>query len=226
MRPLLAGLMIASVLAGCSSGPPEPTRREAELYMQGLGGRGMVLRAGTDVNRLYAEAMGQKERGDCTAAIPTLQKIATLGPGYENAQTALGECLIEKASADNAAATMNEALMWLRRAADAGWPEAQFRMAYVHALGSAQVRSTDEAGYWFALYNINTAKMRVSYVAPPQSQVAALDAAIPEAAKKAGAARAASWRRQAWIPPNPPANEPGPKGRERRMPAGAMSSDR
>src|SRR3954469_22075487 len=135
MRPLLAGLVIASVLAGCSSGPPEPSRRQAELYMQGLGGRGVVLRPGTDVNRYYAEAIAQKEQGDCAGATPKLQNVAGLGPGYENAQTALGECLLEKASADNAPASYNGALLWLRRAADAGWPEAQFRMAYAHALG-------------------------------------------------------------------------------------------
>lgn len=216
MRPLLAGLLIGSVLAGCSSGPPEPSRREAELYMQGLGGRGMVLRAGTDVNRLYAETIAQKERGDCAAATPNLQKIASLGPGYENAQTALGECLLEKASADNAAGSYNEALMWLRRAADAGWPEAQFRMAYTHALGTATIRSADEAGYWLALYAANTGKLRVGFVAPPPAQVAALDTAVPEAAKKAGAARAATWRRQVWIPPNPPPSAPGPTGRARR----------
>ena len=220
MRPLLTGLVIVSALAGCSSGPPEPNRREAELYMQGLGGRDVVLRAGTDMNRVYAEAIAQKERGDCAAATPNLQRVANLGPGYENAQTALGECLLEKASAENTPASYNEALMWLRRAADAGWPEAQFRMAYAHALGPATLRGADEAGYWLALYAANTSKLRVGFVAPPPAQVAALDAAVPEAAKKAGAARAASWRRQVWIPPNPPPNPPGPNSRSRGRGAG------
>lgn len=221
MRRLLAVAVTSALLAGCGSNSSEPNQKQAELYMQGLGGRGVVLRTGTDVNRLYAEAIARKAKGDCAGAIPNLQRVANLGPGYEDAQTALGECLLQKASTTELSADYFEGLTWLRRAADAGWPEAQFQLARAHALGPAAIRNADEAGYWYALYNGNSGKMRVGFIAPPMPEIAAVDAAIPAAAKTAGQARAAGWQRHVWIPPaTPAATGPGPTERhvQRDMP--------
>jgi TPR repeat protein len=213
MRRLAA---IASIplllLAACSDGPPRPSAKQAELYMEGLGGRGTMVRSGTDVNALYAEAVALQVKGDCPNAIPKLEKVANLGVGYEGAQTALGECLLQKAGTTDLSANYLEGLTWLRRAADAGWPEAQFHLAAAHALGPTAIRNGDEAGYWWALYTDNTGKKRVGFVPPPADQLAAVDAAIPAASKAAGKARAAHWQRQVWTPPAP-ANAPGPTGR-------------
>jgi TPR repeat protein len=216
-RAALAGTLLLALAACGHDGPPRPSERQAELYMSGLGGRGVVLRAGTDVNALYGEAMNLKARGDCAAAVPKLRPVANLGVGYENAQTALGECLLQAAGSSDLSADYLEGLTWLRRAGDAGWPEGQFRLAMAHALGPTAIRNQAEAAYWLALYNDNAGKARVGFVAPTASQVAALEAAIPADAKAAGVARATHWQRKVWIPPAPTQQAaPGPTGRGRR----------
>ena len=211
-----AAALTALLLGGCASdGPEPPTAKQSEVYMDGLGGRGTVLRAGTSANAVYAEAIGMKAQGNCPGAVPKLRQVANLGVGYENAQTALGECLLQATGSSELSADYLEGLIWLRRAGEAGWPEAQFRLATIHALGPKAIRNDDEAGYWFALFNTNTGKSRVGFVAPTGAQVAALDSAISTAAKKSGAERAAKWERKVWTPPKP---TPAPcmTGRTRR----------
>jgi hypothetical protein len=210
MRRALPIAVVATLLAGCS-GSDEPSAKQAELYMQGFNGRGVVLRAGTDVNRMYGEAEALKAKGDCAGAIPKLRKIANLGPGYENAQTALAECLMPPGSRQADDAYM-EGVTWLSRAADAGWPEAQFELAEIHAFGPQGVRSTSEAGYWLALYQDNSQKFRVGFMPPAPERVAAVYAALPAADKDAGAERALTWQRHVWIPPTSTA-APGPTSR-------------
>jgi hypothetical protein len=203
----------ALTLAACGSdGPPRPDSRQAEIYMNGLGGRGVAVRPGTDINAVYAEAIGLKDRGDCAAATPKLRMVANMGVGYENAQTALGECLLQVTAISELSADYLEGLTWLRRAGDAGWPEAQFRLATAHALGPTVIRNEDEAAYWFALYNTNTGKSRVGFISPSGAQIAAVDTALSPAAKAAGKTRAATWQRKVWIPPVAP-TQPGPTGK-------------
>ncbi len=203
MRLTPAAVALTALLLGAcaSDGPEPPTAKQSEVYMDGLGGRGVVLRAGTSANAVYAEAIGMKAAGNCPGAVPKLRQVATLGVGYENAQTALGECLLQATGNSELSADYLEGLTWLHRAGEAGWPEAQFRLATIHALGPKALRNDDEAGYWFALFNTNTGKSRVGFVAPTGAQVAALDSAISPAAKKSGAERAAKWERKVWTPP-------------------------
>ena len=185
--------------------------------MNGLGGRGTMLRPGTDTNALYADAMALKAKGDCANAIPKLRQIAGLGPGYEGAQTALGECLLRGAGNADISSDYLEGLTWLRRAADGGWPEAQGRLAFAHAVGPTAIRNPEEAGYWLALYQANTGKSRVGFVPLPADQLASIDTAIPAAAKAAGAKRAETWERKVWIPPTtPPTQGPSSHRVERR----------
>jgi TPR repeat protein len=181
------------------------------MFMDGLGGRAMVLRPGMDANSIYAEGMARKQDGDCTGAIERLRPVAMLGPGYENAQTALGECLLQTGTGTE----FSEGVTWLQRAADAGWPEAQGRLAVVHATGAPGLRDLEAAAMWLALYRGNTGKARVGFVPMPEKDLAAADAALTPAAKEVGRARAATWQRKVWLPPTPPA-QPGPSGKERR----------
>src|SRR5262245_5995264 len=85
-------------LAACGGGRG-PSRHEAKMYMQGLEGKTTVLRPGPDANAAYADAMTLKAKGDCAGAITKLRKVAEIGPGYEGAQAALGECILQTASA-------------------------------------------------------------------------------------------------------------------------------
>jgi hypothetical protein len=202
-RAAIATVILGVLVAGCGGGPRGPNAREAKMYMDGLEGRGGDKKANIDYNAVYATAMALKAKGDCTGAVPKLRQVAALGPGYEGAQTALGECLLQGDTAE-LTAEYQEGLTWLWRAADSGWPEAQAGLAYAYALGPKAVRNTDEAAYWLALYRNNTGKARIGFTPPPADRLAAIDTAIPATAKAAGGKRAETWQRKVWLPPNPP----------------------
>lgn len=174
----MASAGVIALLTACGGEQEGPSAQQAQVYMNGLGGRGMMLRPGTDANTLYVDAMALKSKGDCAAAVPKLRQVAAIGPGYEDAQTGLGECLLEGTKGPDLSADYLEGLTWLRRAADAGWPEAQGQLAYAHALGPNAIRNAEEADYWLALYHMNTGKSRVGFVPLPDKQLAAIDAAI------------------------------------------------
>jgi hypothetical protein len=211
---LMAAACAAVLLSGCG-GDNGPSPQEARVYMKGLDGQDTALKPGTDVNALYADAMSLKGKGDCAHAVPKLRQVAGLGPGYENAQTALGDCLLRGAKDPDLSADNYEGLMWLRRAADAGWAEAQGALAEFQALGPAAARNTDEAAYWLALYLGNPGKARVGFTPLAEDRLAAIKAAIPAAAQAAGETRAQSWQRKVWEPP-PGTTTPGPTAQHTR----------
>ena len=191
-------------LAACGSGERGPRRDQgATFYEAGVGGRGVLLRPGEDLNAAYSAAIDLKTKGDCAGASMRLRPIASLGPGYENAQTALGECLIQTGAASELSANYLEGLAWLRRAGDAGWPEAQGKLAQTHAFGPAAIRSGDEAAYWLALYDANTGKSRIGFLPLKPTVLDSIRSTITPAETAGGKKRAAQWQRQVWIPPTP-----------------------
>jgi hypothetical protein len=219
----VAILVIAPLMAGCGGDRRGPNEDQAKRFMRGLDGREGTLRPGADSNAIYAEAMALKAHGKCAEAAPKLRQVAGLGPGFEGAQTALGECLTQGQAGDGeVSADYLEGLTWLRRAADAGWPEAQGRLADIYALGPVMVRNADEAGYWLALYLSNPGKSRVGFVPLPAGIVSATAAAIPADAKARGAARADKWERKVWMPPTPPKEDKDDRHHHRRH---SMESD-
>lgn len=157
-----------------------------------------------DPNAAYAQGLDLKNDGKCPAAIQKLRPVANMGPGYENAQTALGSCLLIVGNR-NGELTSDylDGLTWLRRAADAGWPEAQGELARVHLRGPEAVRNGPEAAYWLTLYEVNQGKMRIGFVGISDAEVAAMEAAMSKADKAVGVDRARRWRREIWLPPQP-----------------------
>src|SRR5688572_15323897 len=115
LRGLTAVACVAAALAACG-GRDGPSPKQAKAFKKGLDGEDKTVRSGIDANTLYADAMALKAHGDCTAAVPKLRQVASLGPGYEGAQTALGECLIQPAKLD-LSSDYAEGLIWLIRAA-------------------------------------------------------------------------------------------------------------
>jgi len=211
----------AALLAVAACGGPAARDRQAGVAIAGIDGRVSIIRPGQDVNAAYSQGLDLKTKGDCAGAILKLRPVANLGPGYENAQTALGVCLIQTgAGGQELSSDYLDGLTWLRRAADAGWPEAQGTLAGAHTFGPATIRNGEEAAYWLALYEGNTGKSRVGFTPLAAADLAAVDKALTPAQKAAGAARAAQWQRKVWIPaaqsPAPPAGQGGPTGRERR----------
>ncbi|MDX2224235.1 MAG: hypothetical protein SFV21_15910 [Rhodospirillaceae bacterium] len=223
-------LCLAAALAACSSGGggrSGPASREAGRIAADLGTPGQVVRPGPIANDAYVAGLDARKRGDCAAAIERLTPVANLGPGYEGAQSALGDCLVR--TAPTATATVfADGLTWLIRAADAGWAEAQGRLAELYALGPADMRKPAEAAYWLALYRFNAQKARIGFEPVAAETEAKIAAALTPQIIASGEARAATWRRKAWIPPKtaeePPMPGPG-GGPPRRGPRRSPGAD-
>jgi TPR repeat protein len=208
------------VLAGCGGGEPgERSRNEGGVEITGIDGRVTVVRPGRDPNAAYAEGLDFKNQGNCPAAVLRLRRVASIGPGYENAQTALGACLLDIGAKTNPPAPeYDEGLTWLKRAADAGWPEAQATLAQAYAFGPVNVRSGEEAGYWLALYQANPSKARIGFAPMIAGDIAAIEKTLSAEERALGAKRAITWERKVWIPPPRAAGEDediGPSDRTR-----------
>jgi hypothetical protein len=206
---LLVCACLASVaLTACGGGQRGPDRRDNSMVVQQRAdGTQVAVRPGRDPNAAYIQATELKAKGDCAGAILLLRPVAKMGPGYENAQTALGECLIQQGS------ERDEGLTWLVRAADAGWPEAQAALALAYGADSP-ARNGEEAAYWLALYDINPSKARVGFRAADAKALSTLRGSLSDAEKAAGARRAAAWQRKLWLPPAD-AEGPGLKAEQR-----------
>jgi hypothetical protein len=197
-------------LSACG-GPGRTSERERGVSIAGIDGRVSIIRPGQDVNAAYSQGLDLKNQGNCAGAILKLRPVANLGPGYENAQTALGSCLLESGAKDKElSADYLDGLMWLRRAGDAGWPEAQGVLAGAHAFGPATIRNGEESAYWLTLYQTNPSKSRIGFSAMGTADVAAIEKSLTPAQKETGKTRAAQWQRKVWIPapqqqPEPPA---------------------
>jgi hypothetical protein len=214
-------------LASCGGGrsPYDRGDRDGGIAIAGMDGRVSVIRPGRDANAAYTEGLDLKTKGDCAGAITKLRPVANIGPGYENAQTALGLCLTTTAAQDTELSSdYLEGLTWLRRAGDAGWPEAQGELARVHAFGPAAIRNGAEAAFWLTLYQTNASKMRIGFIPIPTADEAAVEMSLSVADRTAGTERARKWVRNVWLPPAPPEGAPGlgsgrnPRMQERRGP--------
>ena len=129
-------------------------------------------------------------KGDCAAAMPGLRVYAQRGRGYENAQHALGLCLLETGQE-------GEARTWIARAAEAGLAAAQATQVRLFVLGGPAVITPEDAAMWLYLYETNPLRllMGTEYALAPDDAQAAR-ARIPRAAYLAGVERARSWTPQ------------------------------
>lgn len=98
---------------------------------------------------LYARAVSRAVSGDCNDdTMNVLTCFAYRGHGYEGAQTALGQCYL--ASGNTA-----EGAEWIRRAANAGWADAQKQMALLYLRGEGVGQDAVEGAKWARLYSRN-----------------------------------------------------------------------
>jgi hypothetical protein len=219
LRSLGAAVVLALVLAGCGSGGRrgDPDQPDGAMLIGGPDGRGSLIRPGVDANAAYSQGVEFKAKGDCKAAVLKLRGPANIGPGYENAQTALGDCLLQLAGNSDLSSDYLEGLTWLRRAADGGWAEAQAALAQAHTIGPPALRNPAEAAYWLALYDSNPGKARIGFTPFDPAALAAIRAKLTPADKNAGEKRAATWERKVWLPPAP-VGGPGLNSRNVRIP--------
>ncbi len=111
---------------------------------------------------LLAQARDMNAREGCARAAPVYRIVSSHGEGHEVAQYELGACLLEMTGASDAETTLfrQEALFWLERAAWAGNPRAQGKLAELlsgaPAYGATFVPAdAQEAMMWSIVYAAN-----------------------------------------------------------------------
>ncbi len=184
IKPLAAILILSIAMAACSSAPkrsPLPKDKNAVDRMSDAYVRGVELQT----------------QGDCEKASKLFARVANLGNGYEDAQRRLGECTIALAGGDQA--KYMEGIVWLRRAAEAGWPEAQGVLAYEYVAGPAP--DLAEAARWLAIYESNPRIKRLGFTPLPAGKLARVRAGLTPEQIAQGQAAAASFVPVSWVPP-------------------------
>ena len=107
----------------------------------------------------YQRAMTYKEHADCAHAIPLLEPLAKRGYGFEVAQYALGQCMIETArtaaSPADAARARTGGAEWILKAANSQIPAAQQEAIHLYEDGIGVDADPLEAGKWLLLLQRN-----------------------------------------------------------------------
>lgn len=191
-------LLSAGLVSACASQGPQ-NRAEKERAVTERLSQIPTL----DISsRLYSQALNLKSAGDCTAAIPLFYRLSMRGDGFELAQYHLADCQFKTAPKNATDTNWIEALLWMRRAADAGVPQAQGALAALYATGPANARDLAEAAMWFQLFNTNPARKKPGFSSNlDRAQIAEIESALTDSARVEGEKRASNFTRHHWSPP-------------------------
>ena len=153
----------------------------------------------------YWDGFILKYEGNCEAATAKLYPIAVLGLGYEEAQTALGECLLTLAGMpeDHAAPPARDmifakedfqtGLKWILTAAESGGFKAQGILVALYAANLAPDRDPVEAAKWAHLYLTNPTRLNLGAPVLARGAIDALEARLDRETWLAGKERARIW---------------------------------
>ncbi len=183
LRHIFIAAIAGIVLSACASGPRD----------RGAG-------RGFNLNQAYATATELHARGKCREAAAIYFQVAMQGKGYEDAQYRLGECLIRLAGTADFSTDYLEGLVWLRRAAEAGWPEAQGALAVQYLEGPQNMRNPVEAAMWLNLYENNIGQKRLGFTPLATASIDRLKTTLNAADRAEGDRLAQSWRPVVWKP--------------------------
>ncbi len=205
----LAPMLCLLALAACASGGGGDDAASAKRFEQ-------VRRIPTvDVSsRLYTQALERKTAGDCAGAIPGFYELAQRGDGYELAQYHLADCLLRDAEPSLHSTAYLDAVVWMRRAAEAGSPEAQAALALIYLEGPEGLRDPAEAAFWYELARANPAAKRPGARPLDRDKRRRLEAALDPDLRAAARARVKSWRKTVWSAPRPAASPARETNRE------------
>ncbi len=147
-----AVVLVAGSLAGCGSGK----RVERD-------GNGNVIPSIADqdpIASLYAQSINEADSGKACSdeTLQVLTCFAYRGRGYEEAQYALGECII------TAKGDVPTALTWMKRGAEGGNAQAQQSLAQLYAEGKLVSRNLKAAAFWNELYIHNPSLLTLGAV--------------------------------------------------------------
>ncbi len=153
----------------------------------------------------YWDGFILKYEGNCEAAASKLYPIAALGLGYEEAQTALGECLLSLAglpddrSPPPARETIfdknnfQNGLSWIMTAAQSGGFKAQGILVALYAANLGPDRDPVEAAKWSHLYLTNPTRLNLGAAVLAQASIDVLEARLDRETWLAGKERARRW---------------------------------
>lgn len=142
---------------------------------------------------LYAAAVNKAGAGDCRPEVlDVITCFAWRGHGYEGAQTTLGQCDLKNGN-------KAEGVEWIKRAANAGWADAQLIMSRVYFEGTYAPKDLVQAAHWNLLYRRNPALMSLG--AQPDDTVSTQIASELTVAERDQALQSSSvWRPTYWTP--------------------------
>lgn len=153
----------------------------------------------------YWDGFVLKHQGNCTEAIGKLTPIAKRGFGFEDAQTALGECHLSLAGLDpeggeapqRSTLADNEdyksGLTWIGKAANAGHFEAQGVLIALYAAGLGPDSDKVEAAKWAHLYLTNPQRLNLGAPVMAANAINDLKATMDQTNWLLGKQRARRW---------------------------------
>lgn len=153
----------------------------------------------------YWDGFILKYEGNCEAATAKLYPIAELGLGYEEAQTALGECLLTLAGMPEdrvipppretifAKDNFQSGLTWILTAAQSGGFKAQGILVALYTANLGPDRDSVEAAKWAHLYLTNPTRLSLGAPVMAQGAIDVLETRLDRETWLAGKERARLW---------------------------------
>ena len=153
----------------------------------------------------YWDGFILKHQGNCQEAIVKLKPLAERGFGFEDAQTALGECYLQLAGMDTdggsapdrdkmfAIAEFQSGLDWIGKAARAGHFEAQAVMIALYAAGLGPDEDNIEAAKWAHLYLTNPSRLNLGAPIAAVVSIEQIKEAMDKESWLIGKQRARNW---------------------------------
>jgi hypothetical protein len=168
----------------------------------------------------YWDGFILKHEGNCSEAIDKLRPLAKRGFGFEGAQTALGECYLDRAGLSGQGGDVppradvigtqdfKSALLWLGRAANAGHFEAQANIINLYAVGLGPDKDNLEAAKWAHLYLTNPQRLNLGVPVQIGDALAQLQSDMDKDSWLLGKERARIWVPVYLKPEKPPKETP------------------
>jgi TPR repeat protein len=155
----------------------------------------------------YWDGFALKAQGNCTDAVTFLRPLAERGLGYEDAQVALAECLLETAGIDDIHASANRqeavqigdvqvfeaALSWIHKAANTGNFQAQGLLVLLYVSQASPNVSPIEAATWAHLYLTNPKRLTLGAPSQIEGPIETLKARLAVNDWLLGKERARKW---------------------------------
>lgn len=175
------GLCAAAIVASCSVSPRDkygriiPTAEELD-----------------PAGALYSKSINEANKGGACEeqTVKVLTCFAHKGHGFEGAQGALGRCMIQSGKQE-------EGLAWMKRAANAGWPDTQKALAKLYAEGKDIPGSDLEAMFWTNLYVRNPQLLSLG-VQPDMALAQRLRSNVDVNTQAEATRRANGWTPSFW----------------------------